>query len=66
MAELEHELVKPTGGLPIWLETFPLPAGPTPAEIPPHWHQGIEISYTVDGSIDRFQIDAQTYQTAPG
>ncbi|MGM9906401.1 AraC family transcriptional regulator [Lactobacillus sp.] len=66
MAELEHELVKPTGNLPIWLMTFPLPDGETPSEIPPHWHQGIEISYTVAGSIDQFQIDAQTYQTSPG
>lgn len=66
MAELEHELVKPTGNLPIWLMTFPLPDAETPSKIPPHWHQGIEISYTVAGSIDQFQIDNQVYQTAPG
>lgn len=66
MTELEHELVKPTGNLPIWLMTFPLQKGQTPAEIPPHWHQGIEISYTAAGTIEHFQIENQVYKTAPG
>lgn len=66
MTELEHELVKPTGNLPFWLTTFPLQEGETPSEIPPHWHQGIELSYTLSGAIDHFQIDSKSYQTKPG
>lgn len=34
--------------------------------IAPHWHQGIELSFTIAGKIDRFTINKQTYTTTPG
>lgn len=65
MIDYEHEIVKPTGNLPVWIMTFPMTDNDSFQIIKPHWHQGIELSYTVAGSIDKFQIDNCVYQTHP-
>lgn len=31
-----------------------------------HWHQGIEVSFTLSGQIERFTISGHNYQTTPG
>lgn len=34
--------------------------------IAPHWHQSIELSYTLTGEIDEFIIEGQNYHCEPG
>lgn len=31
-----------------------------------HWHQSVELSFTISGQIDDFTIDDKSYQTGPG
>ena len=47
-----HEIVLPTDPLPVWLYVH---HNNPVAFIAPHWHQGIEVSFTLDGSIDELQ-----------
>lgn len=62
----EHEQVTLNRPLSAWLYLFNNKEDPTPAYIAPHWHQGIELSFTVNGSIDDFEIGDRHYQTQSG
>ncbi|WIG34038.1 helix-turn-helix transcriptional regulator [Bacillus toyonensis] len=33
---------------------------------PPHWHEALEVSFTVSGIIEQFNIEFQDYRTEPG
>lgn len=57
-----HELVQ-LDKLPIYIKVHQKP-GKT--EVPPHWHQSIELSFTMRGKIDHFIIEGLDYQTHPG
>ncbi|MGJ3791969.1 AraC family transcriptional regulator [Lactiplantibacillus argentoratensis] len=58
-----HEIVTPTKPLSAWIY---LHHGRGVTYIAPHWHQGIELSFTIAGSIDDFVINEQHYQTQAG
>ena len=57
-----HEIVLPTDPLPVWLYVH---HNNPVAFIAPHWHQGIEVSFTLDGSIDDFTISGEHFKTVP-
>lgn len=63
MTEYTHEVVKTNEILPVFLWIH------TPVEldyknyIAPHWHQAIELSYTINGKIDEFIIEGKVYKT---
>lgn len=57
--DLQHETVLVTPPLPVWLFYH---HNNSANHIAAHWHQAIELA----GSIDRFKIDNQVYQTKPG
>lgn len=59
-----HEIVIPTDPLPVWYYVFDNYTATN--HIAAHWHQGIELSYTVTGSIDNFNIGGQHYKTYTG
>lgn len=64
--EYKHELIRPNEKLPVfvWIHN---PAQVGYANyIVPHWHQAIEISYTLAGKIDEFIVEGKTYQCDPG
>ena len=60
----EHEQVTLDRPLSAWL--FRFHGLDSPAYIAPHWHQGIELSFTVSGSINDFEINNQHYRTYEG
>ncbi|WP_057880655.1 AraC family transcriptional regulator [Companilactobacillus kimchiensis] len=60
----EHEQVTLNRPLSAWL--FRFDGVDTPAYIAPHWHRGIELSFTNSGSINDFEINNHHYQTAGG
>ncbi|WP_281165097.1 AraC family transcriptional regulator [Liquorilactobacillus sicerae] len=66
MAEekLLHEIVIPTKPLSAWFYLHN--EKETNTYIAPHWHQGIELSFTVSGSIDDFVINEQHFRTNIG
>ncbi len=65
MAEnFSHEIVIPTDPLFAWVHIFKDLTGPS--TIAPHWHEGIELSYTIRGQIDEFKINGKKFQTQPG
>lgn len=59
-----HQVVYPKKPFPIWYYIFH--SSSDPAYIAPHWHRGIELSYTVMGQINDFQIEQRHYHTNPG
>lgn len=59
-----HEVVIPTDPLNVWYFVFH--DNKIPFYIAPHWHRGIELSYTIRGNIDNFQISGKKYNTKPG
>lgn len=59
-----HEIVIPTDPLPVWYFLFNQQNSTN--HIAPHWHRGIELSFTLNGSIDDFNIDGKHYTTSPG
>lgn len=61
--DLQHETVLVTPPLPVWLFYH---HNNSANHIAAHWHQAIEFSFTLAGSIDRFKISNQVYQTKPG
>lgn len=58
-----HEIVTPSEPLSAWIYLHK-EKGTT--YIAPHWHQGIELSFTISGSIDDFIINQQHYKTQAG
>lgn len=58
-----HEIVTPTKPLSAWIYLHEQ-KGLT--YIAPHWHQGIELSFTINGVIDDFVINEHHYQTRAG
>lgn len=65
MAEnFSHEIVILTDPLFAWVHIFKDMTGPS--TIAPHWHEGIELSYTIRGQIDEFKINGKKFQTRPG
>lgn len=59
-----HEIVVPTDPLPVWYFLFN--GINSSNHIAAHWHRGIELSFTLTGSIDNFSIDDQHYTTNAG
>ena len=59
-----HEIVIPTQPLSVWIYLHNEYEANT--YIAPHWHQGIELSFTVSGSIDDFVIAEKHYHTQIG
>ncbi|RHW51729.1 AraC family transcriptional regulator [Lactobacillus bombicola] len=57
-----HELVQ-LDKLPIYVKVHQK-VGKT--EVAPHWHQSIELSFTLQGKIDHFVIEGIDHQTQPG
>ncbi|MBP2058642.1 AraC-like DNA-binding protein [Lactobacillus colini] len=64
MTRNSHEIVKTTDPLPIWLHIFE--NSTTQEYIAPHWHRGIELSFTQYGQIDDFVIGKCHYTTDSG
>ncbi|KRM88658.1 AraC family transcriptional regulator [Liquorilactobacillus vini] len=62
--KLLHEIVIPTKPLSAWFYLHN--EKETNTYIAPHWHQGIELSFTVSGSIDDFIINEQHFRTKVG
>lgn len=62
MASDKHELVQ-LDELPVFIKVHQHPGS---SEVPPHWHQSIELSFTLKGKIDHFIIGGVDYQTQPG
>lgn len=62
--EFTHEIVIPTDPLFAWVYVFKEMTGPS--YIAPHWHEGIELSFTIHGQIDAFTIGGEKIQTSPG
>lgn len=60
----QHEIVVPRSPLPVWYFIFH--DNNTPEFVAPHWHRGIELSYTVNGEISDFVIGGKHYQTRAG
>lgn len=58
-----HEIVTPREPLSAWIY---LHHEKEVTYIAPHWHQGIELSFTVAGSIDDFVINEHHYRTQAG
>lgn len=64
MTNYNHEIVQPIDSLPIWYALFnENKTNATPSIILPHWHRGIELSYTYSGKIDEFVINKQIFHT---
>lgn len=59
----QHEIVTRTQPLSAWIHYHNQHA---PSEIAAHWHQGIELSYTISGHIDDFTINGQHFRTSAG
>lgn len=59
----QHEIVTRTQPLSAWIHYHGQHA---PSEIAAHWHQGIELSYTISGHIDDFTINGQHFRTSAG
>lgn len=51
MATYTHEMIAPDPPLVAWLFHH---HDQGPVYIPPHWHQAVELSYTISGRIDHF------------
>lgn len=67
MTNYNHEIVQPIDSLPIWYALFnEATERATSSVILPHWHRGIELSYTYSGQIDEFTINKHTFVTYPG
>lgn len=60
-----HEIVVPTSPLPVWYFIFNTDTG-VPKYVAPHWHRGIELSYTLDGRITDFIIAGKHFDTQMG
>lgn len=58
----KHELVQ-LDKLPLYIEIH---QQHNEAEVAPHWHQSIELSFTMHGQIDHFIINGVDHQTHPG
>ncbi|MDN2452955.1 AraC family transcriptional regulator [Lactobacillus sp. UCMA15818] len=58
-----HEIIKPTNPLSVWIY---LHNEKNVTYIAPHWHQGIEVSYTVFGIVDDFVINQTHFKTSGG
>lgn len=63
MAKSFHEMISPINPLKVWYAYFETNV---PNYIAPHWHRGIELSFTIAGTIDDFIIEKQHYTTHPG
>ncbi|GIL32733.1 AraC family transcriptional regulator [Lactobacillus paragasseri] len=59
-----HEIVIPTDPLSFWYCLFVNQN--TQTYVAPHWHSGIELSYTQTGEIDDFHIAGTHYSTKAG
>lgn len=62
MATEKHELIQ-LDKLPIYIE---LHQYKNESEVAPHWHQSIELSFTMRGQIDHFIIDGVNHHTHAG
>lgn len=63
LKKLHHETVLVTPPLPVWIFYHHYPMA---NHIAAHWHQAIELSFTLSGSIDCFKIGGKTFKTKPG
>lgn len=59
-----HELVVPTNPLSVWYSA--INDDSNTSYIAPHWHRGIELSFTINGSIDNFVIGGKHFTTQSG
>jgi len=59
-----HEIVKPIDPLPVWLYIFDNLN--EHGYIAPHWHYGIELSFTISGQMDNFIINGKHYRPKNG
>ncbi|WP_241247438.1 helix-turn-helix transcriptional regulator [Lactobacillus acetotolerans] len=59
-----HEVVKPIDPLPVWLYIFN--KLDEKGYIAPHWHYGIELSFTMNGKMDDFTINGKHYCPTTG
>lgn len=60
-----HEIVVPTSPLPVWYFIFNTDNG-VPKYVAPHWHRGIELSFTLNGAITDFIIAGKHFSTKAG
>lgn len=60
-----HEIVVPTSPLPVWYFIFNTDNG-VPKYVAPHWHRGIELSFTLNGTITDFVIAGKHFRTKVG
>lgn len=59
-----HEIVVPTAPLSVWYYIFY--GDNNESYVAPHWHRGIELSYTISGTINDFTIKKEHFRTKPG
>ncbi|GGO08324.1 AraC family transcriptional regulator [Saccharibacillus kuerlensis] len=61
---MKYEFVAFDHDLPVKLILHPVEEGHR--FIPRHWHESLEISYTLSGRIDEIYVDGSIYRTGPG
>ncbi|NGZ76946.1 AraC family transcriptional regulator [Saccharibacillus alkalitolerans] len=60
---MKYELIAFDRDLPVKLIMHPVEGH---RFIPRHWHESVEISYTLSGSIEEIYVDGSIYKTGPG
>lgn len=63
MKAYKHEIVTKDKALPALVLVH---ESREPFYFDTHWHQSVELSFTISGQIDEFTIDDKSYQTGPG
>lgn len=58
----KHELIQ-INDMPLYIEIH---RQKNESEVAPHWHQSIELSFTMQGQIDHFVINGIDHHTYPG
>lgn len=61
--EFTHEMIEADANIPV---KYIIHTTPDAVSVPRHWHEAMEISYTMRGSIQNFYIDGKSFTTKAG
>ncbi|MBC1742894.1 AraC family transcriptional regulator [Listeria welshimeri] len=61
--EFTYEIIETDAMLPV---KYIIHSMPDAVAVPRHWHEALEISYTIHGSVQNFYIDGTNYTTKQG
>lgn len=61
--EFTYEVIKADAKIPV---KYIIHSMPDAVAIPRHWHEALEIGYTIQGSVPNFYIDGVNYTTQQG